>query len=176
MNQLYSQINVKPDTPAEVIAAELTDLLANGLHKYLEAHPELIQKERCPTSGLDVCSVKLIFVRHHIDPAERGKRICACPPDVHPEDAWAEEACNLDCPLCGGSGHVDDVRRCKHCRAPMQPGVVHRANLHRLARIFRQRDRHPVPRRAGQVDRMPQVPAVWVECEMNIALQFGKHA
>lgn len=124
MNQLYSQINVKPYTPAEVIAAELTDLLANGLHKYLEAHPELIQKKRDPASGLDVCSVKLIFVRHHIEPAERGKRICACPPDVHPEDAWTEEACNLDCPLCGGSGHVDDVRRCKHCNTPMTPGIA----------------------------------------------------
>ena len=109
MNQLYAQINVKPDTPAEVVAAELTGLLANGLHRYLEAHPELIQKERCPTSGLDVCSVKLIFVRHHIDPAKRGTRICACPPDVHPEDAWIESERNLNCPACCGSGHVDDV-------------------------------------------------------------------
>lgn len=52
MNQLYAQINVKPDTPAKAVAAELTGLLSNGLHRYLEAHPELIQKDRCPTSGL----------------------------------------------------------------------------------------------------------------------------
>ena len=124
MNQLYAQINVKPDTPAEDVADVLTDLLTKGLYKHLEEHPELIQRKRDPVSGMDVYSAKLIFVRHHIDPSDRGKRICSNAPDVHPEDAWAEEARNLDCPLCGGSGNVDDVRRCKHCNTPMQPGVA----------------------------------------------------
>lgn len=128
MNQLYAQINVKPDTPAKAVAAELTGLLTGCLYEhlenYLENHPELIQKKRDPVSGMDVCSVKLVFVRHHIDPSDRGERICSSAPDVHPVDAWAESERNLDCPLCGGSGHVDDVRRCKHCHTSMAPGIA----------------------------------------------------
>ena len=122
-HHLYAQINVKPDTPAKAIAAELTDLLTDGLYERLKNHPELIQKTRDPETGGDVHSVKLIFVRYHIDPATLGERVCIRPPDVYPEDAWAESERNLNCPLCGGSGHVDDVC-CKHCHTPMQPGLA----------------------------------------------------
>lgn len=109
MDYLYAQINIKPDTSSEAVAAELTGVLTAGLYERLKKTPDLIQRKHDPASGLDACSVKLIFVKRYIGSLALGFHIFKHPPGTHPEDAWGEEARNLNCPSCSGSGHVDDV-------------------------------------------------------------------
>ncbi len=128
-SHVEAQVAVPLDYPIEGVVGTLADVLADGVYQSLRDNSDsLIKRETNDETGSITYTSKVLFVSQKVLLSQKEKEEILAHkhehPPVHPEDAWIESERDLNCPLCNGSGHVDDARRCKRCNTPMQPGIA----------------------------------------------------